>query len=281
MSTRNKDLFNENSGVLAKSIGFSLVLALMFTLVANLLPQVQGEAPVEKEVDLGALTNESFAALGEEIFKGKGTCTLCHNALGRAPDIMALNMVQSAGERLKDSRYKGKAKTAEEYLRESMREPGAYVVAGFGKKGSNDAESPMPIVVNPPIQLSDVEIDAVIAFLQAKDGNDVTVALPTAAPIKAAGTAAAPPASAGTPQEALEKYGCQACHFVMDSGGDLGPNLSKVGTRMSAEKIRQSVIAPNAVIAKGYPADMMPQDFAEKMTAKELELLVQYLAGQK
>jgi len=280
MSTRNKDMSNENSGVLAKSIGFSLVLALMFTLVANLLPQVQGEAPVEKEVDLGALTKDSFAAMGEGIFKGKGTCTLCHNALGRAPDILALNMVQTAGERLKDSRYKGKAKNAEEYFRESMREPGAFVVAGFGKKGSNDAESPMPIVSNPPIQLSEVEIDAVIAFIQSKDGNEITVALPTAAPAAPSGGEAVA-ATAATPEEAIGKYGCQACHFVGGSGGEIGPNLSKVGARLPAEKIRQSIIDPDAVIAKGYSAGMMPQDFAEKMTAKEMEMLVKYLAGQK
>lgn len=282
MSIGNKDKSNGSGSVLGKSLGFSLMLALLFTLVANLLPQVQGEAPVEKEVDLGALTNESFAALGEEIFKGKGTCTLCHNALGRAPDILALNMVQAAGERLKDIRYKGKAKTAEEYFRESMREPNAYVVAGFGKKGSNDTESPMPVVPNPPIQLSEVEMDAVIAFMQSKDGNEITVALPTEAPAApSSGGEAVAAAAAATPEEAIASYGCQACHVVGGSGGELGPDLSKVGARLSAEKIRQSIMNPDAVTAKGYPTGMMPQDFAEKMTAKEMEMLVKYLAVQK
>ena len=77
------------------------------------------------------------------------------------------------------------------------------------------------------------------------------------------------------------KYGCQACHFVLGTGGEIGPNLSKVGARLSAEKIRESVISPDAVIAKGFTPGMMPQDFAEKMTAKEMEMLVKYLAGQK
>ena len=266
------------SGVLAKSLGFSLALALLFTLVANLLPQVEGEAPVEKEIDLGALTIESFAALGESIFTGKGTCALCHNALGRAPDILALNMVATTDERLKDERYQGKASDAESYFRESMLEPGLYVVKGFGKKGSNDTESPMPAVHKPPIELTDIEINAVIAYLQAKDGNDVTVPLPTEAPagevesIETAGPA-------GTVEEVVAKFGCQACHKVFGSGGDLGPSLDQLGDYLNPEQIRQSIIDPNAVIAEGYPPGVMPSDFAEQMMVKELEMLVAALGG--
>lgn len=267
--------------VLTKSLGFSLGLTLLFTLVANLLPQVEGEAPVEKEVDLGALTVESFAAMGESIFTGKGTCTLCHNAMGRAPDILALNMVATADdERLKDERYKGVATDAESYFRESMVDPGIYVVKGFGKKGSNDTISPMPAVNKAPIELSDIEINAVIAYMQAKDGNNVTVPLPTEAPV----VAAEQPESAGpvaTVEEAVSKYGCQACHKMLGSGGDLGPDLEQLGKRLSPEGIRQSIINPDAVIAEGFPPGVMPQDFAEQMMVKDLEMLVAYLASGK
>lgn len=271
----------ENSNVLVKSLGFSLLLVMIFTLVTNLLPQVEGEAPVEKEVDLGALTMESFAALGEDIFSGKGTCTLCHNAMGRAPDILYLNMVEAAAERLADSRYQGEASDAEAYLRESMVNPGIYVVAGFGKKGSNDTESPMPAVDKPPIELSAVEIDAVIAFLQSKDGNEVTVSLPTEAPPVAEEAAAgAAPTPAATAQEAIDKYGCSACHSFEGSDVLLGPPLAEVGSRLSGEEIRQSIIDPDAVIAEGFDGGMMPTDFADQMMVKELELLVTHLVGQ-
>lgn len=269
-----------SGGVLGKSMGFSLALALMFTLVANLLPQVEGEAPVEQEVDLGALTVESYAALGESIFTGKGTCTLCHNDRGRAPNIPALNMVETAAERLKDERYKGKATDAESYFRESMQEPGIYVVAGFGKKGSNDTESPMPAIDKPPVELSELEINAVIAYLQAKDGNEVTVPLPTEAPEPVAAPEAGP-ASAATAEAAIAKYGCQACHTVLGTGGPVGPVLDGVGARLGADQIRQSILTPDAVIADGFPPGVMPQDFAERMTAKELELIVQLLSGSK
>jgi len=263
-----------------KAMGFSLVLALLFTLIANLLPQVEGEAPVDQKVDLGALTLESYAALGETLFSGKGTCSLCHNDLGRAPDILAINIVEVANQHIQDERYKGSATDAESYLHESMVDPGIYVVKSFGKKGSNDTISPMPAVDKPPIELSEIEINAIIAFLQAKDGHDVTVQLPTEA--SAMETSSPEPAvPAGTIEEVVAKYGCQACHKILGSGGDLGPDLDQMGGRFTREDIRQGIIIPDAVIAEGFPPGVMPQDFAEQMMVKELDILVDYLAGGK
>jgi len=273
--------------VFAKAMLFSLGLTLVFTLVANLLPQVQGEAPVEQKVDLGSLTMDDFVALGENLFMGKGTCTLCHKPppLGRAPDIQGENLVEVAKERIADPRYKGKATTAEEYIHESLVDPSAYVVAGWGKKGSNDSESPMPHVNKAPIELSDMEINAIIAWLEAKDGNEVTVELPSAeesAQVAAAapteGAAAAP---AATGEEAIRKYGCQACHALLGTTASLGPPLNDVASRLTAEQIRQSILQPNAQIADGFTPDVMPKDFAEKMTVKELEMIVNLLAEQK
>jgi mono/diheme cytochrome c family protein len=275
--------------VLLKVLGFSLALTLVFTLVANILPQVEGEAPKDEEVDIGALTMDSFISMGESIFSGKGTCTLCHNNLGRAPDILAVNMVDTADERLQDDRYQGQAKTSEDYLRESMLKPGAYVVKDFGKKGSNDTISPMPVVNKAPLQLSDIEIDAVIAYMQSKDGNDVTVALPTEAPAPAPDTAeqteatetVAVAASAKTAEEAIGKYFCSACHTILETESPVGPNLNGVGARLTATEIRQSIIDPNAVIAEGFVKGMMPPDFAKQMSITELEMLVEFLANNK
>ncbi|MCW8883622.1 MAG: hypothetical protein OQK12_00035 [Motiliproteus sp.] len=272
-------------GTLPKVLGFSLALTLVFTVTANLLPQVEGEPPKEEKVDLGALTMDSFIALGESAFNGKGTCTLCHNNLGRAPDLLEMNVGEAAKERLADSRYQGKASDIEGYLRESMTDPSIYVVAGFGKKGSNDTESPMPAVDKKPIELSAVQIDAIIAFLQSKDGNEVTVALPTEAAVEDSeptGTVAATPAvaAAATVEEAIAKYGCSACHSVYDTESPVGPDLRDVGSRLGEEEIRQSIIDPAAVIAEGFPA-IMPANFAERMTVKELGLLVQGLAAMQ
>ncbi len=276
----------EGMGVFAKAMLFSLGLTLVFTLVANLLPQVQGEAPIDRKVDLGSLTMDDFVALGESLFMGKGTCTLCHKPppLGRAPDIQGENLVEVARERLSDPRYKGRATNPAEYILESMVDPSAYVVAGWGKKGSNDSESPMPHIDKAPIELSDMEIDAIIAWLEAKDGNEVTVELPSAeasAQVAAAGPAGAAPAPAATAEEAIGKFGCQACHALLGSTASLGPPLDDVGGRLTVEQIRQGILQPNARIAEGFTADVMPQDFAERMTVKELEMIVNLLAEQK
>lgn len=274
--------------ILLKVLGFSLALALVFTLVANTLPQVEGEAPEEIEVELGALTMDSFVALGEELFKGKGTCTLCHNNLGRAPDILALNMAQTAQARLEDTRYQGAATDVESYFRESMIEPSVYVVKGYGKKGTNDAVSPMPNSAKPPIQLSEIQIDAIIAYMQAKDGNPVTVSLPTQAPETATAAGQPQPAAEASPvapaqdaETALTKHACTACHAVLESQSPVGPGLTDVGARLTRGEIRQSIVDPNAVIAQGFAPNMMPPDLADRMTARELEMIVDFLYHQK
>lgn len=267
-----------------KAMGFSLLLCLVFYGVTQFLPQVEGEAPVEQVVDLGALTMDDFVAMGESIFTTKGTCTLCHKPppMGRAPDLEGNDMVAISVERLQDERYQGEATDAEGYLRESLKEPGRYVVAGWGKKGTDDAESPMPAVHKAPIELSDMEIDAVIAYLQAKDGNEVTVVLPTEAPaMVATPAAAAAPAPAATPEEAIKKYGCQACHVIGDAGGPVGPSLVGVGSRLTPHQIRENIIDPNAVVAEGFAPDVMPGDFATKMTVSELEMIVKLLGEQE
>ncbi len=266
--------------ILLRVLGFSLLLTLIFTLVANLLPQVEGEAPKATKVDIGSLTPEKYAALGDSIFHGKGTCTLCHNERGRAPDIDVLNMADETKKALADPNYKGKASDIESYIHESMLEPSAYVVPGFGKKGATDV-SPMPTISKPPIALTDIEINAVIAYLQNKDGNEITVSLPSVdaapAPVDSGDSGGDAPAAAATAEEALDKYGCTACHAILDSEADMGPDLKKVGPTLTEEFIRKSIIYPNADITKGYEADIMPPDFAEQMNVKELEMIVKFI----
>jgi mono/diheme cytochrome c family protein len=263
---------------IVKVLAFSLGLALIFTGITNLLPQIEGQAPEDIEVDLGALTMDSFILMGERLYNNKGTCTLCHNDMGRAPDMLALEMNEISRQRMADEHYQGSATDSAGYILESMIDPGVYVVKGFGKKGTNDSESPMPAVNKAPIQLNDVEMDAITAFLQAKDGGDVTVELPIDAPAPATETAA--PSVATTAEEALAKFSCSACHAVLDSAAELGPSLKNVGARLSAAEIRQNIVNPNAVITEGFPP-IMPLDLADRMMVKELEMIVEFLAKSK
>jgi len=173
----------ESRPVFAKVLGFSLGLIFLFTLVTWLPPQVEGEAPQEQVIELGRVTLEEFIALGESLFNGRGACALCHQPapVGRAPDLRTLDMAAVAAERLADPNYLGQAVDAASYLRESMLEPGRYVAPGWGMMGKDGtATSPMPAINKPPISFSAVEINAVIAYLLAKDGHPV--ALPGDAP---------------------------------------------------------------------------------------------------
>lgn len=265
--------------VIAKVLSFMVLMVLIFTGIANLLPQVEGQAPRDIKVDLGALTMGSYIAMGETLFKGKGTCTLCHNNLGRAPDILVLNMEDTAAQRLSAEAYKGEAKDSESYFLESMLAPSKYVVPGYGKEGD---PSPMPTIDKAPIGLTAVEMGAIIAFLQAKDGGEPTVELPTDTPEieETASTTAEPAKPAANAEEVLTKNACTACHAVLDSPSTIGPDLKTIGARSSREEIRESIINPAAVIAEGFPP-IMPATFADTMMVKELEMVVDYLLASK
>lgn len=260
---------------------FSVLTLLVFTGFANLLPQVQSDAPSDEEVPAGAMDMPAFIAYGEELFSGAGTCTLCHNDLGRAPDLLQIDLRADFEARLADPLYDG-PKDIESYLRESLVMPSAYVVPGFGKKGTNDTESPMPAADKPPIGLNDVQMDAIIAFLEDLAGYEPTVALPTdeeAAPVPEtpAATGDQGEAAATTAEEAIDKYFCAACHDLFGSEADLGPGLRGVGARLGEGGIMVAILDPNAEITEGYEPDIMPQDFAQQMSASELKLITDYL----
>jgi mono/diheme cytochrome c family protein len=91
---------------------------------------------------------------------------------------------------------------------------------------------------------------------------------------------AAPPQVPGGPgAQVFANNGCGGCHTLAaaGSGGVTGPNLDEVLPGQSAAMVEESIVDPNARIAKGYPANVMPQNFSEALTPEELENLVQYL----
>jgi hypothetical protein len=81
----------------------------------------------------------------------------------------------------------------------------------------------------------------------------------------------------------LRGAGCMACHKVGTEGGAIGADLTHIGSRLSVAMIRESILKPDAKIAKGYEkfAGIMPKTFGEQLTAAQLESLVQFLSSQK
>ena len=82
---------------------------------------------------------------------------------------------------------------------------------------------------------------------------------------------------AETPEAALAKFGCGACHAILESNSPVGPSLRDVGKRLNVDQIRTSILDPKAEIAAGFPP-IMP-DFPT-MTLTELNMVTQFLAQQ-
>ncbi|MEA2185625.1 MAG: cytochrome c oxidase subunit [Solirubrobacteraceae bacterium] len=72
---------------------------------------------------------------------------------------------------------------------------------------------------------------------------------------------------------------CGGCHTLADAGtnGTTGPNLDKVVPGMSSAEIKQSIVQPDAKIAPGFQAGIMPKDYGDTLSPQELDALVKYL----
>jgi mono/diheme cytochrome c family protein len=77
----------------------------------------------------------------------------------------------------------------------------------------------------------------------------------------------------------FEEQGCSSCHTLKaaNATGTTGPDLDAVLKGKPPSFIETSIVDPNAEIEKGYPADVMPQNFGSTLSQDEINALVQYL----
>ncbi|MCH8312251.1 MAG: cytochrome C [Nitrospinae bacterium] len=273
---------------------------------------------------------------------GKGQCPLCHtfdpgDLSGRCPNLFGVE--ERSHTRIKEDRYlnlpmkigeleqvagitKGKPDEipeeyrrtgspdliGEDYLRESIMCPSCYVVEGFGKDA--DTKSPMPVITKPPVSLSPVEANAVIAWLQSKDTpgefSNVTVPLPTASDAVAEDTSddeERPVFVTGTEpiEQMINTLGCPLCHTIPGiegAVGELGPKLFekinapqrikdpnyKGSATNTKEYVRESILDPGAYVvfneAEGepFPDGLMPTTFSQMLSVQALDKLVDFIS---
>jgi mono/diheme cytochrome c family protein len=96
----------------------------------------------------------------------------------------------------------------------------------------------------------------------------------------AGASGAAPPKVPGGPgAQVFANNGCGGCHTLAaaESGGVTGPNLDEALPGQTAKMVEESIVDPNAGIVKGYPPNVMPQNFGQTLSSKEIKDLVQYL----
>lgn len=339
-------IYFTNLAALLKIGGFMFFVAAALSGYGNWLPQVEGGfPPKEEKLDFGSMSPQQLADQGEIIIFGgigknkeqgaigKGQCPLCHafhaGMLGeRAPNLMGLP--ERAGkERLEDPKYSkgnpaardyaqkeafpgsGTAENGQEYIAESHACPSCYVVAGYGVKGTNDKESPMPAIHKPPISLSLPELAAVDTWLYVREGRDAPdfeeivrsyekfipeADRPKMQEDKPAGPASALLADGSEPVDQIfAKAQCVSCHTIPGipgATGTIGPKLVEgtnaparlkdkeyKGTAKSTpEYIMESIVAPSAYVVKPFPDNTMPKIFGQKLSAGALKKIVDYLS---
>ncbi|WP_447979599.1 c-type cytochrome [Candidatus Nitrospira bockiana] len=341
-------LYFANISALFKIGGFMFLVAAALSGYGNWLPQVEGGfPPPEVKLDFASMTPQQLADEGEKIIFGglgqskvqgaigKGQCPLCHGfnegfLSERAPNLFGVP--DRAKQRLEDPRYhKGKpgdrdteqkeafpgagtAETGQEYIAESHACPSCYVVAGFGVKGTNDKQSPMPAIHKPPISLSIGELAAVDTWMYVREGKDAPSYeeivksyekfIPEADRPKQASPEDEKKAQAGgglladgsePVDQIFSKAQCVACHTIpgiAGAVGTIGPKLVEKtnapsrlkdpaykGTAKSVrEYITESVINPSAYVVKGFPDNTMPKIFGQKLSAGALNKIVDYLS---
>ena len=261
--------------VLVKVAVFALLVMGAYTYYANSIPQIRSEPPEELSLEGGNVTPEQLVKAGEGIFKGKGTCEVCHR-IGqkgtRAPDLGGIGA----------SAAKRKAGTsAKAYLIESLLDPGAHLVEGY--------PNIMPKVDRPPIGLNRSELWALTAFMESLGGTvDVKLDdIPKTAGSAAGGGQVAELKLPGDPKAGqavfMGKGGCIACHKAGSIGASpVGPDLSQIAKIQTPEYIMAKILNPAGMgTVAGYPGGVMPATLGQTLTAKEYLDLVAFLLTLK
>jgi cytochrome c2 len=250
---------------------FALVVMGAYTYFANSIPQIESKPPQELSLEGGNVTPAQLVKAGEEIYKTKGTCEVCHR-IGqkgtRAPDLAGIG---GRAGRMKPGT------SAKQYIIESLLNPGAFVVEGYPPI--------MPAVDKPPIALNRSEVWALTAFLESLGGTVDDI--PASVGAASAGGAPAEVKIPGDPKAGKTvftgKGGCLACHKAGDiPGTPVGPDLSQIAKIQTPDYIMKKILDPKgAGVVAGFPPGVMPQTFGQVLTAKEYTDLVAFLLTLK
>ena len=249
----------------------------VYTLVANMIPQVQSEVPQELSF-ASDVTPEQLVAAGDQLYQGAGGCTACHGLGTRAPNLLTDEggtgtIGARCGQRVQGEDCKS-------YLHRSMIEPAAYVVEGY-----------QPIMPDLRRTLSGSQIWALVAYLQSLGGEVTVTADDVAQAEESTGAAAGAGAQGGAPfaggsndpHELINAAGCLACHRLGSEGQTIAPAFDQLGARRTVESIRRKILDPRTDTTKGYEsmAGIMPATYGQQLNGSQLEAVITFLAGQK
>lgn len=253
----------------------------------------------------GQANQDQLVATGEQLFSQNG-CQVCHGAQDGVGPAFTGMAARAA------SRVAGM--TAEDYLRESIINPSAYVVPGF-------KDNIMPKNFGQALDAN--QVNALIAYIVAKSGGEAAAPAtsapttqPTAQPTTAEVTQAATPAptaseatqaptaaattaptaaptaaattapAAGDPAAGQKLFAekCSACHADQDgvAPGRIGMGqraATRIAGMSAADYLHQSIVDPGAFVVPNFK-NIMPTTFSQQLTDQEINDLVAYLLTQ-
>lgn len=87
--------------------------------------------------------------------------------------------------------------------------------------------------------------------------------------------------------EQLYRTYCMGCHSLDPDGPDAtGPTLAAMLARAAQQEdraawLRAQIVSPNAEVAPGYPAGLMPATYASALDPAEIDALAAYMLAQE
>ena len=80
-------------------------------------------------------------------------------------------------------------------------------------------------------------------------------------------------------KDAFIAAGCGACHTFTPAGtsGQVGPNLDRALKGRNAAFVRESILAPDLKVEKGFSPGVMPNNFGRKLSDHQISDIVKFL----
>ncbi len=219
------------------------------------------------EVETVTLEPQAVAAAFQ-----KGGCGACHSVPGIpgavgtiGPDLS--NVSNVAATHVTESDYTGTAKTAEEYILESIREPDAFVAhdcpTGMCQSGL------MPATLND--LLTSDEINMIVGYLATLPGGESLMTGVDASALPAGDVSLSEEDFAWAKQTFFER--CAGCHGTLRKGAT-GPALTPDLT------LPKGTVALSAIIFNGTPKGMPDWGKQGILTQAQTEAMAKYLQNE-
>jgi mono/diheme cytochrome c family protein len=214
---------------------------------------------------------------GKELFlngeNGQPACASCHtlreaNASGKVGPNLDASFTPDYKQGFKEA-------TIRQVVADQIRFAGDY--------GTSGPTMPKNVVTGKGVD----DVAAYVAYVITHPRASVAAAAP---PPTTTTTQTTPPPSGGganlaAGKSAFAANGCAACHTLAAAGahGTVGPDLDKLKSYAATAKkplndfIHESIVDPNAEVASGFSAGVMPDVYGEQLSDEQLADLVAFL----